>query len=140
VRLLRAADLILHGGDFVSAEFLQELRALGPPVECVQGNMDDAALKASLPREHVVEVDGSRIGILHNAGPKVSREARLAARFPDWAAVVYGHTHLPQVERFQHLWILNPGSPTERRGAPVHSMIVLTLRRGRLTLELVTLS
>ena len=102
--------------------------------------MDEAALKASLPREHVVEVDGSRIGMLHNAGPKVGREARLAARFPDCAAVVYGHTHLPQVEQFQHLWILNPGSPTERRGAPVHSMIVLSVRRGRLTPELVTLT
>ena len=141
MRLLRAADLILHGGDFVSADFLEELRALGPPVEGVQGNMDEPGLKASLPREHVVEVDGSRIGMLHNAGPKVGREARLAARFPDCGAVVYGHTHLPQVERFQHLWILNPGSPTERRGAPVHSMIVLRAGRGgRLTPEFVTLT
>jgi putative phosphoesterase len=141
VRLLRAADLILHGGDFVSAVFLEELRGLGPSVEGVQGNMDEAALKAVLPREHVVEVDGSRIGMLHNAGPKAGREARLAARFPDCAAVVYGHTHIPQVERFQHLWILNPGSPTERRRAPVHSMIVLRIGpRGRLTPELVTLA
>jgi uncharacterized protein len=105
----------------------------------VHGNMDEAALKASLPAQHVVEVEGARIGLVHNAGPKVGREARLAARFPDCAAVVYGHTHVPQVERFQHLWVLNPGSPTERRSAPVHSMIVLTIRRGRITPELVTL-
>jgi putative phosphoesterase len=123
----------------VSAAFLEELRALGPPVEAVQGNMDEAVLKATLPREHVVEVDGSRIGMLHNAGPRQRREARLAARFPDCSAIVYGHTHVPQVERFQHLWVLNPGSPTERRTAPVHSMIVLTVRRRRLTPELVTL-
>ena len=138
--MLRRAALILHGGDFVSAAFLEELRALGPPVEGVQGNMDEAALKDSLPRERVVEVDGARIGMLHNPGPRAGREARLAARFPDCAAVVYGHTHVPQVERFQHLWILNPGSPTERRSAPVHSMIVLTVRGSRLTPELVTLS
>jgi putative phosphoesterase len=138
--LLRGADLILHGGDFVSATFLEDLRALGPPVEGVQGNMDEAALKAALPREHVVEVDSARIGMLHNAGPRQGREARLAARFPDCAAIVYGHTHVPQVERFQHLWVLNPGSPTERRSAPVHSMIVLTVRGRRLTPELVTLS
>jgi uncharacterized protein len=131
--------VILHGGDFVSVGFLEELRAFGPPVEGVQGNMDEAALKESLPRERVVEVDGTRIGMVHNAGPRAGREARLAARFPDCGAVVYGHTHLPQVERFQHLWILNPGSPTDRRGAPVHSMIVLTVRVARLTPELVTL-
>jgi len=140
VRLLRRADLIVHGGDFVSAAFLEELRALGPPVEGVHGNMDEPTLKESLPREHVVEVDRARIGVVHNAGPRTRREARLAARFPDCAAVVYGHTHVPQVERFQHLWILNPGSPTERRSAPVHSMIVLTVRGSRLTPELVTLA
>ena len=55
------------------------------------------------------------------------------------AAVVYGHTHVPQVEQFQHLWVLNPGSPTERRSAPAHSMIVLNIRGTRLTPELVTL-
>lgn len=140
VRLLRGADLILHGGDFVTEDFLNQLRALGPPVEGVYGNMDEPALKAALPHEHVVEVDGARIGMIHIPGPRAGREARLAARFPDCEAVVYGHTHVPQVERFQHLWILNPGSPTERRTTPIHAMLVLAVRRGRVTPELVSLS
>jgi len=140
LRLLRGADLILHGGDFVTETFLDELRALGPPVEGVYGNMDEPALKAALPKERTVEVDGARIGMVHIPGPRAGREARLAARFPDCEAVVYGHTHVPQVERFQHLWILNPGSPTERRRAPIHAMLVLTVRGGRLTPELVSLS
>ncbi len=139
LRLLRGADLILHGGDFVSAAFLEELRSMGPPVEGVYGNMDEPALKETLPRERVVEVDGARIGMVHISGPRAGREARLAARFPDCDAIVYGHTHVPQVERFQHLWILNPGSPTERRGAPIHAMLVLTVRAGRLTPELIRL-
>jgi uncharacterized protein len=138
-RLLRGADLVLHGGDFTSATFLDELRTLGPPVEGVYGNMDEAVLRESLPRERVVEVGGRRIGMVHIAGPRAGREARLAARFPDCDAVVYGHTHVPQVERFQHLWVLNPGSPTERRTAPVHSMLLLTIRGTRVTPELVTL-
>ena len=139
-RLLERADLILHGGDFVSAAVLTDLRELGPPVEAVYGNMDEADLKATLPKEHVAEVEGARIGMVHIPGPAAGREARLAARFPDCNAVVYGHTHVPQVERFQHLWVLNPGSPTERRSAPVHSMLVLEVRRGRITPELVTLT
>jgi putative phosphoesterase len=139
VQLLRGAELILHGGDFVSAEFLDELRALGPPVEGVSGNMDEPALKASLPRQHVAEVGGLRIGMVHDAGPRVGREARLAARFEGCEAVVYGHTHVPQVERFQHLWVLNPGSPTDRRRQPVHTMLVLEVRGSRITPELVTL-
>jgi putative phosphoesterase len=139
VRLISASDLVLHSGDFVSAEFLAELRALGPSVEGVHGNMDDQALKTTLPRERVVEVADLQIGMVHDAGPKLRREARLAARFSDCEAVVYGHTHVPQMERFQHLWILNPGSPTERRSAPAHSMLMLTIKRGRITPELVTL-
>jgi uncharacterized protein len=123
----------------VTAEFLAELRALGPPVEGVHGNMDEHALKTNLPRQRVVETGGVQIGMVHDAGPKLRREARLAARFSDCEAVVYGHTHVPQVERFQHLWILNPGSPTERRSAPAHSMLILTIQRGRITPELVTL-
>src|SRR5438045_6234684 len=56
VKLLRAADLVLHGGDFVSVAFLEELQAIGPPVEGICGNMDEPALKASLPKQRVVEV------------------------------------------------------------------------------------
>jgi putative phosphoesterase len=139
VRLLKGAQLILHGGDFVSAQFLQELRGLGPPVEGVSGNMDEPALKETLPKQHVVEIEDVRIGMVHDAGPRVRREARLAARFEDCDAVIYGHTHIPQVERFQHLWVLNPGSPTDRRNAPSHTMIVLTVKGRRITPELVTL-
>ena len=77
--------------------------------------------------------------MVHIPGRRAGREARLAARFPECHAVVYGHTHVPQVERFEQLWILNPGSPTERRSAPVHSMLVLRVRGSRITPELVTL-
>ena len=139
VRLLKSADLVLHAGDFVSTGFLEELCAIGPPVEAVHGNMDEPAVKQALPKQQVVEADGLRIGMVHDAGPRVGREARLAARFEDCEAVVYGHTHVPQVERFQHLWVLNPGSPTDRRRQPVHTMIVLRVRGSRITPQLVTL-
>jgi predicted phosphodiesterase len=101
--------------------------------------MDEPLLRDALPRERVVDVAGKRIGMVHVPGPRAGREARLAGRFPGCDAVVYGHTHVPQVERFERLWILNPGSPTERRTAPVHSMLLLTIRATRLTPELVTL-
>ena len=139
MQLLRGAELVLHAGDFVSVEFLDELQALGPPVEGVCGNMDEPALKEALPKERVVEVGEVRVGLVHDAGPRAGREARLAARFEDCDAAVYGHTHVPQVEKFQHLWVLNPGSPTDRRRQPVHTMLVLRIRGSRITPELVTL-
>ena len=139
VERLRAADLILHGGDIVGRLFLEELLALGPPVEAVYGNMDSEELKALLPKERIVEAEGARIGMVHIPGPRVGREARLLARFPGCDAIVYGHTHVPEVERHEGVWILNPGSPTERRSAPERTMLELVVSRGKLAPELVSL-
>jgi uncharacterized protein len=138
VRQLAAADLILHAGDFVSEAFFEELEALGPPVEAVCGNMDEPALQAALLAERVVEVGGARVGMLHVPGPAAGREARLRRRFEGCEAVVYGHTHLPQVELFEGVWILNPGSPTERRRAPTHTMLLLEIGGGRIAPTLLT--
>jgi len=139
VERLRQADLILHAGDLTSSSFLAELRTLGPPVEAVRGNIDGADVAALLPETVVVEREGQRIGMIHVAGPRDGRERRLVGLFPGCAAVVYGHTHLPQVDRVGGVWILNPGSPTERRRAPARTMIELSVRRGELVPELVEL-
>jgi uncharacterized protein len=114
----------LHAGDFVSTAVLEELET-HTRVEAVCGNMDDAELRSSLPARLVVEAGDVRIGMLHDPGPSRDRERRLSAAFPGCAAVVYGHTHFPQVERRQGVWILNPGSPTERRRAPRRSFLLL---------------
>lgn len=133
---LRAADLILHAGDVVALSVLEELRALGPPLHGVHGNMDDAELRALLPRSTVVEAAGARIGMVHDPGPAAGRGDRLAGRFPGCHAVVYGHTHVPEVERAASTWILNPGSPTERRRSPSHTMLVLEIHDGEIRPEL----
>jgi len=114
----------------VAASVLEELAALAP-VEAVHGNMDEPALKAGLPEERIVEVEGVRIGMVHIPGPRAGREERLVARFAACNAVVYGHTHVPEVTRHRGVWILNPGSPTERRRAPTRSMISLDVEPGR---------
>jgi uncharacterized protein len=71
MRLLAGAELVLHAGDFVSTQFLEELKRIGPPVEGVHGNMDEAVLKAMLPKQRVVEAGNVRIGMVHDAGPRV---------------------------------------------------------------------
>jgi uncharacterized protein len=124
VERLRAADLILHAGDFATAGVLADLRALGPPVEAVYGNVDDHEVRALLPSARLVEAGPARIAMIHDAGPAGGRLARLRGRFPDADAVVFGHSHTPLHERdpatgFQ---IFNPGSPTDRRRRPTHTM------------------
>jgi uncharacterized protein len=131
VELLGSSDLILHAGDFTSFAVLEQLRELAP-LEGVVGNMDEPELRAILPERRVVEAAGCRIGMIHDAGPALGRAERLAAAFPGCAAVIYGHTHMPEATRLGETWILNPGSPTERRYSPHHGMLVLEVENGQL--------
>jgi uncharacterized protein len=137
VEALRGADLILHGGDVSSVAFLEELRALGPPVHAVYGNADEAALREALPQELVVEVEDAKIGMVHIPGPAAGRAERLVRRFPGCDAVLFGHTHLPLVERHGDVWLLNPGSPTERRRGPFRSFLRLRVSGREIVPELV---
>ena len=137
---LRAADTILHAGDLTTLAVLDELNALGPPVVAVHGNVDDAAVRARLPERVVLEAGEVRIGMVHDAGPAKGRLARQRAAFPGCAAVVFGHSHIPLHEHdgagFQ---IFNPGSPTDRRRQPRHTMGVAEAAGGAVRFELVEL-
>jgi putative phosphoesterase len=122
VERLRSADLILHAGDLVTADVLADLRSLGPPVAAVHGNVDDAEVRMLLPSARMVEAGGARIAMTHDGGPAAGRLPRLRERFRDADAVVFGHSHIPLHERDGGFQIFNPGSPTDRRRQPVHTM------------------
>jgi uncharacterized protein len=134
---LRAADTILHAGDLVASEVLELLESLGPPVHAVHGNIDEPALRVRLPAVRVIEADGARIVLIHDGGPAQGRLGKLRARFPDADAVVFGHSHLPLHEEQEGFHIFNPGSPTDRRRAPAHTMGIAVAREGRLRFELI---
>jgi putative phosphoesterase len=136
---MRGADAILHAGDFMEPEVLAELRALGPPVLAVAGNVDAPELQIELPAVRRVEIDGVRLAMLHDAGPAEGRLERMRRRFPDANAVVFGHSHLPLLEQRDGFAIFNPGSPTERRRAPHHTMGMATIDNGRIEFELIEL-
>jgi putative phosphoesterase len=139
LELMRAADLILHAGDFVSEEVLEQIEALGPPVRAVHGNMDSPGLRSSLPRETVVDAGGARIGMLHDSGPASGRLERLRLRFPESDAVVFAHSHRPLHQREGGFQIFNPGSPTERRRSPHHTIGLARVEGGAIDFELLEL-
>lgn len=119
---------------------LAELRAIGPPLRAVHGNVDEPALQRSLPAQLQVQIAGARIAMTHDAGPARGRLQRLRRRFPSADAAIFGHSHLPLHERDeQGFQIFNPGSPTERRRAPRHTIGIARVERGRVTFEHVAL-
>ena len=134
---LAAADAILHAGDLIELAVLELLQSLGPPVHAIRGNVDSAELQARLPLVRTVEAAGARIAMIHDAGPSAGRLGRMRRRFPQADAVVFGHSHLPLHEERDGFAIFNPGSPTERRRAPHHTMGLATAEDGRVRFELV---
>ena len=137
---LAAADLILHAGDFVAASVLEEIAAIGPPVAAVHGNVDELAVAMRLPAARMVRAGGARIAMVHDAGAATGRLERMRRLFPDAHAVVFGHSHIPlREEAPDGFQILNPGSPTDRRRQPVHTMGEITIGDGCVAWELIVL-
>jgi uncharacterized protein len=127
---LRGADVILHAGDVVTRDLLEELEQYAP-VHAVLGN-NDHALAGELPEVLDLELEGVPVAMVHDSGPRRGRPARMHRRFPGAAVVVYGHSHLPDDSiGVQGQRLFNPGSPTERRRAPARTYGALDLERGR---------
>ena len=136
---MAAADLIMHAGDFTAPEVLADIEALGPPVAAVHGNIDPPELRERLPEARLVEASGARVALVHDAGPARGRLERMRLRFPDAEAVVFGHSHIPLHESRDGFQIFNPGSPTDRRRQPRHTMGMARITDGRVEFELVRL-
>lgn len=139
VEELRAADLIVHAGDFSDSDTYALVRGFGPVV-AVHGNVDSPELRRELPATTAIDLEGVTLGVIHDAGPAKGRLKRMRKEFPEANAVVFGHSHMPLHEEEGGFQIFNPGSPTERRRAPAHTMGIGELSGGRLELELIRLS
>jgi hypothetical protein len=126
--LADVADLILHAGDIVVAEVLEDLRGHAP-VRAVLGN-NDRELVGHLPESVELDLAGVQVAMLHDSGPRRGRTARMRRRFPDADLVVFGHSHIPWDTVDDGQVLFNPGSPTERRRQPHHTAGMLRLDSG----------
>jgi hypothetical protein len=123
---LDRADAILHAGDFVEPELVDELGGFAP-LHAVLGN-NDHELVGRLPETAVVTLGGVRVAMIHDSGAAAGRDRRMARRFPGAQVVVYGHSHAPDDRvGLDGQRLFNPGSPTERRAQPFHTFGVLEL-------------
>ncbi len=131
LRVMRGADLIIHAGDLVTAAVLDELAEIAP-THAVLGN-NDRELASALPETLDLVLEGLRVGVIHDSGPRPGRAGRLQRRFPGAGLVIFGHSHLPMDEQADGgPRLFNPGSPTQRRRAPFRSIGRLEIRDGEL--------
>ena len=140
VSRLRQADLIIHAGDLIAAGVLEQLRTFGE-VAAVHGNVDGAGVRALLPVRRELTFGDVRLGIVHDAGAATGRLARLRTSFPEADAVIFGHSHIPLLERDRSsgFQIFNPGSPTDKRRQPSYTMGWAQISGGEIAFEIIEL-
>lgn len=125
--------MILHAGDVCIPDVLDELSAFAP-VHAVLGNNDGPDIASwGAPETLELELGGLQVAMIHDAGPKDGRLARLKRRFPTADLVIFGHSHIPLDVADDQLRILNPGSPTDKRRQPFRTLAELIVTDGQLT-------
>ena len=117
VRTSSTVDLIIHAGDFTTMEVLNGLKQLRE-VKAVQGNMDSAEIKSSLPVKEIIEVGNKKIGITHGSGNPWRIERRVRKMFDQDKVdiIVYGHSHQAQNKVIDNILFFNPGKATNSFG------------------------
>jgi putative phosphoesterase len=118
---LRESDFIIHAGDIGDATILERLEKIAP-VTAVRGNVDREKWARKIPETNVLEAGGLSIYILHDLQ---QLDLKPEAAF---AAVIYGHTHVPEQRTRNGVLYCNPGSAGPRR-------FQLPISIGRLIVE-----
>lgn len=131
---IEAADVVVHAGDWVSLDAYAALESRSRRLIGVYGNNDGPQLRNVLPLVARTELDGVRIAVVHETGPSVGRDTRMAAAFPDVDVLIFGHSHIPWDDTADggRLRLLNPGSPTDRRRQPTGTWLTATAEDGAL--------
>ncbi|MDQ3870756.1 MAG: metallophosphoesterase [Chloroflexota bacterium] len=130
--LEEGVSLILHLGDFTSADVPTLFEEIAP-FDGVAGNNDGEQLHRRFGSRKVLRLEGASLGLVHGDGQGRSTRERALAAFAseDVDAILFGHSHMPLCERLDALWLVNPGSPTDKRRNPSFSYALLEIDAGR---------
>ncbi|PYX00891.1 MAG: hypothetical protein DMG89_03335 [Acidobacteria bacterium] len=134
VAALQGSDHIIHAGDVGDPAILRELDAIAS-VTAVRGNVDRGSWASTLSEVSILEAGGVSIYVLH-----VLQKIDLKPETARFAAVVYGHSHVPKQETKNGVLYFNPGSAGPRRFRLPVTVGTLTLEDGKLRGKIVELS
>jgi putative phosphoesterase len=112
---IRAADVVVHAGDFTTPAVLDRFEGLADDLVAVHGNADSAVVRERLPAVETVEALGKRFLVVHGH-ENDETSLSLLARQEGADVVVLGHTHRPGIGQLGGVTVLNPGSHADPRG------------------------
>ncbi|AWL07161.1 YfcE family phosphodiesterase [Massilia oculi] len=133
LEFLRGSDHILHAGDIVGADILDQLAGLAP-LTAVRGNNDHGDWAQALPESVTLVLGGVTIHLLHDLKELAVDPAAQGVR-----VVVTGHSHKPACEERGGVLYVNPGAAGRRRFTLPVSVGELLVDDGRVEVRLVTL-
>lgn len=107
-------DMIIHAGDLIELDVLQQLEDISPRVEAVCGNMDSQSAQNELPQKKVIKAGKFKIGITHGWGPPSDLMDRMAYEFKNVDVIIFGHSHQPVNQIKNGVLFFNPGSATDK--------------------------
>jgi uncharacterized protein len=131
---LKGVSQILHLGDVGKISILDELRKIAP-VTAIRGNVDREGACGKLPETDVVLIEGHYVYMLHDV--KALHLDPAAAKF---AAVLSGHTHVPNYMTKKSVLYFNPGSCGPRRFDLPVTVGLLTIGKGELRPQIIYLN
>ena len=131
---LGGSDRIVHAGDVGDPAVLDALASMAP-VTAVRGNIDRGGWAGRLPEAVTLVVGGVRLHVVHDLATLDP-----AVDLSKVHVVIFGHSHIPSVERAGDTWFFNPGSAGPRRFRLPVSVGELIVTDGRGTPRLRELS
>lgn len=123
---LHGSDYIIHAGDVGDPAILDKLAEIAP-VTAVRGNVDHGAWAQKIPVTNVLEVSEVSIYVLHSI-----QELDLKPEAAKFAAIICGHSHVPEQKIKNGVLYFNPGSAGPRRFKLPVSMGWLTIENGKI--------
>lgn len=138
LKSLPGIDLLLHTGDQCQdgQVLARKLKLKG---HAVIGNCDRGADGV---KEMVLELEGHRILLIHGHLQKVKHTMNhlyFKAKQSQIDVVLFGHTHVPYLEKVDGIWFMNPGSPTFPRDARA-TYGLMELQPGKAELRIMKMS
>ncbi len=119
---IRAADRLIHAGDFTSVKAYETIRKLSKKMTAVRGNMDETALAERLERTATFRAGKFKVGVIHGYGKAERILDNIQKDFDaSYDLVVFGHAHAPCLKKIGETLFFNPGSPMDTIFAPYNS-------------------
>lgn len=129
-------DLILHAGDIGSADVILALEEVAK-VAAVRGNADPLALSELLPDRVTLEIGARKVVMQHGHQGRTAITTARSVVAPGIDLLVFGHSHMPLIERAGETILFNPGSPTERNWSPHFGVGLVTVSDAEIVPDLI---